>query len=90
MTVGQIILVIVLALVAVVVIANWKRVVALGHWARRYYDEVKVEMKKTAWPTRDSVINNTVMVLITTLAMVVVIGIADRIFGGVVALIFTT
>lgn len=90
MTIGQIVAIVLVALAAILIIAGWKRIVAFGHWARGYYDQVKVEMKKVAWPTREAVINSTVVVGIATLAMVFIIGLIDRFFGQVVAYIFTS
>ena len=52
-------------------------------------NEVLVEMRKVAWPTKEHVINSTVLVGVVSLVMVVMIGVVDKIFGDMVAMLFT-
>lgn len=42
---------------------------------------VKAEMKKVIWPTKQELINYTVMVIVATIIVMVIIGVADAVFG---------
>ena len=89
MTVGQGIALGLLVITGVIIAMNAKRISGLWAKLRVFYDEVFVEMKKVAWPTKDHVVNSTILVGVISLAMVVMVGIVDKIFGELVALIFT-
>ena len=47
--------------------------------ANRFIKRVKAELKKVVWPTKNQLINNTVLVLLLVLAFAVVILGADMI-----------
>lgn len=89
MTLGRGIALALLVIVAVVIAMNAKKLSQLWAKTRVFYDEVLIEMKKVAWPTKDHVINSTVLVGVISFVMVVMIGIVDKIFGELVAMIFT-
>lgn len=89
MTLGRGIALALLVIVSVVIAMNAKKLSALWRKTRVFYDEVLIEMKKVAWPTKDHVINSTVLVGVISLIMVVMVGIVDKIFGELVAMIFT-
>lgn len=76
------------AIVVLILLANAKRLVALWGRLREFYGEIVLEMRKVAWPTQDHVINSTVVVGVATVAMMVVIGGIDRLFGTLVEIIF--
>lgn len=76
------------ALIVLIALANAKRLIALWTRTREFYGEIVVEMRKVAWPTQEHVVNSTVVVGVATLAMVIVIGGIDRIFGSLVEFIF--
>jgi preprotein translocase subunit SecE len=50
-----------------------------GHWARfvTFLGEVKTEMRKVSFPTRDEVIGTTIVVIVTSLIFAVYLWIAD-------------
>jgi preprotein translocase subunit SecE len=54
---------------------------------RRYFDEVWSELRKVSWPTREHVVNLTVLVFAISLVVGIYITILDGIFQGVIALI---
>lgn len=77
-----------LAVIVLVALANLKRLAAFWTRVREFYREVVMEMRKVSWPTQDHVVNSTVVVGVATVAMVVIIGAADRLFGTLVEIIF--
>jgi preprotein translocase subunit SecE len=54
----------------------------------RFIKEVRTELKKVIWPSRNQVINNTITVLITCLVIGGIIWILDFILGQVYTLVF--
>ncbi|MBT95524.1 MAG: preprotein translocase subunit SecE [Acidimicrobiaceae bacterium] len=48
---------------------------------RRYFSEVRSELKKVAWPTRPEVINYSIVVLITLVVITSMIALMDWGFG---------
>lgn len=44
----------------------------------RFFKDIRTELKKVIWPSRKQLINNTVTVLLTCLAVGIVIWIADE------------
>lgn len=75
-------------IIAALVITNWKKIMGWGFALRRFYHEVIIEMKKVSWPTRDDVVNSTIVVGVATIFLVIVIGAADWALGNVVASLF--
>ena len=55
---------------------------------RRYFKDVVGEMKKVVWPSRKQAINNTIVVLIFSVAMSLVIFGFDTLLGFLVRLLF--
>jgi preprotein translocase subunit SecE len=53
-----------------------------------FIKEVRTELKKVIWPSRNQVINNTITVLITCLVIGGIIWILDFILGQVYTLVF--
>ena len=51
---------------------------------RRYFQESWAELKKVAWPTRETVIRLTVLVVAVSFAIGVYIFVLDRIFNTIV------
>lgn len=45
---------------------------------KAFLSEVKVEMKKVTWPTKEQVKSYTVVVIITAFVLAVAIGLVDR------------
>jgi preprotein translocase subunit SecE len=46
----------------------------------RFFKEIRTELKKVIWPTREQLVNNTITVLITCLVIGAIIWIADFAF----------
>ncbi|MDD4956118.1 MAG: preprotein translocase subunit SecE [Candidatus Omnitrophica bacterium] len=53
----------------------------------RFLSDVKTEMKKVAWPSRDELISSTVVVLVSVLLLAIFIGICDVILSRVIHLL---
>ena len=53
----------------------------------QFITEVKVEMQKVSWSTKDELIGSTVVVIVSTLLLAVFIGAVDIILSRVIALI---
>jgi len=51
---------------------------------------VITEMKKVAWPTQEHVVNSTLVVGFATVALMIIIGGIDRLFGTLVEFIFAS
>ena len=58
--------------------------------AQVFYREVKTEMRKVAWPSRDEVIGNTIIVLVTVVILAVVIGSVDTVLAKVAQWLFVS
>ncbi|MBL7006391.1 MAG: preprotein translocase subunit SecE [Spirochaetia bacterium] len=43
----------------------------------KYLKETRLELKKVVWPTRDTVVSSTKVVLVSTLIFAVVLGLVD-------------
>jgi len=54
----------------------------------RFVKEVRAELKKVIWPSKNQVINNTIIVLIACLIIGGIIWILDFILGQLYTLIF--
>lgn len=50
----------------------------------RYFREVRAEMNKVIWPTRDQTVKLTVIVIAVMVAMALYLGLLDSIFGALV------
>lgn len=48
---------------------------------REYLGEVRTELKKVAWPTRNEVINSSLVVIVTLVLVTVLIAVLDWLFG---------
>lgn len=47
----------------------------------RFFRETKMEMKKVIWPTKRELINYTIMVVVATIVVMAIIGVADGVFS---------
>jgi len=58
-----------------------------GAWQRLrdYYQEVRVEMKRVAWPSKQEVYGTTIMVLFTTFAFAIFFWLCDQTFSHLMA-----
>jgi preprotein translocase subunit SecE len=55
---------------------------------REYLKDVRGELKKVSWPTREELRDSTVVVIVTVLLVATFIGLVDQGLNRVVALIF--
>ena len=55
----------------------------------KFFREVRSELKRVIWPTRQQLINNTVTVLLACLVLGAIIWVADFTFGKAAELILT-
>lgn len=53
-----------------------------------FFREVKAEMRKVTWPSKDEVVSSTVLVLVAVVFLAIVIGIEDAILAKVVQFVF--
>ena len=53
----------------------------------KYFRELKSELKKVVWPSKEDVKTNTIVVLVTVAIAAVVMILLDAIFGGILGLI---
>ena len=53
----------------------------MANRAVRFVTEVKTELKKVSWPTRDELIASTVVVLVTVAILSVFVGFCDLVFS---------
>ena len=60
-----------------------------GVFARigRWFHELKVELKKVVWPSKEDTRKNTTVVLVVVLIAAAVLFVLDAIFGGILGLI---
>jgi preprotein translocase subunit SecE len=54
---------------------------------RDFLTEVVVELKKSAWPTRRELVDSTIVVIVTVLALGLFVAFADLVFLKIVALL---
>ena len=54
----------------------------------KFIKEVRIELKKVAWPDKDTIITSTAVVLITMLFLAVFLGIEDRILNLIIRNLF--
>ncbi|PIQ85910.1 MAG: preprotein translocase subunit SecE [Candidatus Omnitrophica bacterium CG11_big_fil_rev_8_21_14_0_20_45_26] len=52
-----------------------------------FFSESKQELKRVSWPTRDELVQSTILVIVVTLIMAVFIGILDAIFSFLIRLL---
>ena len=55
---------------------------------REYMKDVRAELTKVSWPTREELRDSTVVVIVTVLLVAAFIGIVDQILNRAVALLF--
>jgi len=82
-SVPQILLLVLAGLVVATVWIYRARLQAAWARARKFLAEVKAEMRKVTWPTRDEVIGSTIVVIASVVALAIFIGIEDRILAFV-------
>jgi len=58
-----------------------KEKMKLGARIKKFLKDYKSELKKIVWPTRAQVIQNTGVVLVAIIAVAIVVGLLDLLFG---------
>jgi preprotein translocase subunit SecE len=53
----------------------------------KFLEEVKVELKKTSWPTRQELIDATIVVIIAIAILSVYVGVVDVFLSKIVSLV---
>ena len=78
-----------LALVVILAAVNLKRIRAGLIQARMFLREVRVEMQKVTWPTRNDLIGSTVVVMAAIVALTVAITLWDFVLSWVVRFVLS-
>ena len=55
---------------------------------KRFFKDIRGELKKVAWPTKKQVINNTTVVIVVVIISSIGISLVDYFFGLIVRLFF--
>ena len=54
-----------------------------------FFNDIKLEMVKVAWPTKDELIGSTIIVLVSLTALALFIGVCDWILSSIVNFIMS-
>jgi preprotein translocase subunit SecE len=77
-----------LAGVVVYLLVNYKKVVGFIEALRTFSSEVSYEMSKVIWPTREEVVNSTILVMVVVLILTAIVWVIDYILGHFIGKIF--
>jgi len=50
----------------------------------KFFNQVKIEMKKVSWPSKSELISSTIVVLISTVVLALYIGVCDLVLSRIV------
>ncbi|NLM75890.1 MAG: preprotein translocase subunit SecE [Clostridiaceae bacterium] len=56
--------------------------------AKKFFKEIRMEMKKVIWPTRKQLINNTLVVFLACFSIGIVVWLADAVLGLIFSAVF--
>jgi len=59
-----------------------KKIVELFNALKTFLGEVKIELKKCTWPTRQELLGSTVVVVISVLILGIFVGLSDTVLMG--------
>ena len=59
-----------------------KKIVELLNALKTFLSEVKIELKKCTWPTRQELLGSTMVVVISVLILGVFVGLSDTVLMG--------
>jgi len=59
-----------------------KKIVELFNALKTFLSEVKIELKKCTWPTRQELLGSTIVVVISVLILGVFVGLSDTVLMG--------
>ncbi|MCL5270001.1 MAG: preprotein translocase subunit SecE [bacterium] len=88
MTPAALVKIVILALVVFAVLAYWKKFPPMWKALKVFYGEVAFEMTKVAWPSRQEIVNSTILVGISTLILTAMISVVDYVLMKAIGLIF--
>lgn len=88
MTIGGYILFGILVLLVLVILANFKKIGPFFQKLKGFFGEVSNEMRKVSWPTRNDVINKTILVGVVVAILTAALWVVDLVIGQAVRLIF--
>ena len=54
-----------------------------------FFNDIKLEMSKVSWPTRDELIGSTIVVIISLAILAIFIGICDVVVSKIVNIVMT-
>ena len=54
-----------------------------------FFNDIKLEMSKVSWPTRDELIGSTIIVIVSLAILALFIGICDLLLSKIVNIIMT-
>ena len=54
---------------------------------KNFFGEVKTEMLKVSWPTRQELMESTTVVIISMVAFAIIVGVIDLIFAYLIGLV---
>ena len=54
-----------------------------------FFNDIKLEMSKVSWPTRDELIGSTIVVIISLAILAIFIGICDVVLSKIVNIVTT-
>jgi preprotein translocase subunit SecE len=87
MTIGQWVMIALLALAAALLAFNYRKVQSAWLAAKRFFREVRVEMQKVSWPSRPDLIASTTVVIVAIVSLTVIIMAWDSILALLLSLI---
>ena len=61
---------------------------SIGQSVREYIKDVRQEMTRVSWPTREELRDSTIVVIVTVLLVAAFIGVVDRLLNMAVGLLF--
>ena len=67
---------------------NTAKTPSLFSRVKRFFKDIRGELKKVAWPTKKQVINNTTVVIVVVIISSIGISLVDYFFGLIVRLFF--
>jgi len=89
MTVGKILFLV--SLLAAVGLAAFYRAKVQAWWlaTKKFTREVRIEMQKVTWPTRNDIYASTIVVLVAVVVLTVIISIWDQMLSWIVKFLVT-
>ena len=87
MSLFQIFFYAVLALVVILAAVYWRKVQGFGLLIQKTLREIRVEMQKVSWPSRDNVIGSTIVVLTAVVVLTLIIVVTDEALAQIIRVV---